>query len=255
MPRYLIRIEYDGTGFVGWQRQDNGPSVQAALEQAASAIIGGRQAVPVQGAGRTDAGVHATGQAAHLDLPGEFDPFKLPLALNAHLPGEIRVWAAAQVSPGFHARFDAIGRAYRYRILTRRVASALDRGRVWHVAAGLDVAAMQAAASLLVGRHDFTSFRAVQCQAQSPVRTLDHLSVTSEGEEVVLKAEARSFLHHQIRNITGTLVLVGKGKWQAGDVKAALAARDRAAAGPTAPADGLYLSRVDYPDQDKFSTG
>ncbi|XDZ65310.1 tRNA pseudouridine(38-40) synthase TruA [Alphaproteobacteria bacterium LSUCC0684] len=253
MPRYLVRVEYDGTGFVGWQRQDNGPSVQAALENAAGAIIGGRQAVAVQGAGRTDAGVHATGQAAHLDLPDPFDPFKLPLALNAHLPDEVRVLSAREVSPDFHARFDAIGRAYRYRILTRRVASALERGRVWHVAADLDIAAMQQAAAHLTGRHDFTSFRAAQCQAQSPVRTLDVLSIHQEGEEVAIVAEARSFLHHQIRNITGTLVLVGKGKWHPDDVATALASRDRSAAGPTAPPEGLYLSRVDYPEADTVS--
>lgn len=253
MPRYLVRVEYDGTGFVGWQRQDNGPSVQATLEDAAGAIIGGRQAVAVLGAGRTDAGVHATGQAAHLDLPDPFDPFKLPLALNAHLPDEVRVLSAREVSPDFHARFDAIGRAYRYRILTRRVASALERGRVWHVAADLDIAAMQRAAAHLTGRHDFTSFRAAQCQAQSPVRTLDVLSIHQEGEEVAIVAEARSFLHHQIRNITGTLALVGKGKWHPDDVATVLAARDRSAAGPTAPPEGLYLSRVDYPEADTVS--
>lgn len=248
MPRYLVRIEYDGAGFVGWQRQDNGPSVQACLEDAASAIIGGRQKVDVKGAGRTDAGVHATGQAAHFDLPDPFDPHKLPLALNAHLPADIRVWSAGDVSPEFHARFDAVGRAYRYRISTRRIASALERGRVWHVPSDLDIAAMQEAANHLIGRHDFTSFRAAQCQAQSPERTLDLLSLDRVGDEVALIAEARSFLHHQIRNITGTLVLVGKGKWRPDDVRLALEAKDRSAAGPTAPAEGLYLTRVDYPE-------
>lgn len=247
MPRYLITIEYDGGGYVGWQRQDNGPSIQAALEEAATSIIGGREAVAIQGAGRTDAGVHATGQAAHFDLPDSFDPQKLPLALNAHLPVDIRVLNARAVGAEFNARFDATGRAYRYRLLTRRVASAIDRGRVWHVGGALDLEAMAAAAAHLVGHHDFTSFRASHCQAQSPIRTLDTLRLEAEGEGVALIAEARSFLHHQIRNITGTLVLVGRGKWQPDDVRVALEARDRSAVGPTAPPDGLYLTKVEYP--------
>lgn len=247
MPRYCITIEYDGSGFVGWQRQDNGPSVQAELEAAGMAILGGRQAVPVQGAGRTDAGVHATGQAAHLDLPDAFDSMRLPLALNAHLPETVRVLSARRVADDFSARFDATGRAYRYRLMTRRIAPALERGRVWHVGAALDRAAMEAAASHLIGKHDFTSFRASHCQATSPVRTLDTLRLEDEDGGLALIAEARSFLHHQIRNITGTLVLVGRGKWQPEEVKVALEASDRRAAGPTAPPHGLYLTRVDYP--------
>ena len=247
MPRYLVTVEYDGGGFVGWQRQDNGPSIQAALEDAAGRIIGGRQTVAVQGAGRTDAGVHATGQAAHFDLPDDFDPARLPLALNAHLPETIRVLSARGVDAGFNARFDAVCRAYRYRMVTRRVAAALDRDRAWHVGRDLDQDAMVEAAGHLVGRHDFTSFRASHCQAKSPLRTLDVLRLEAEPAGLALVAEAQSFLHHQIRNIVGTLELVGRGKWTPGDVKAALDARDRSAAGPTAPPHGLYLTRVDYP--------
>ena len=247
MPRYLITIEYDGSDYVGWQRQDNGPSVQAALEAAATAIIGGRQQVAVQGAGRTDAGVHATGQAAHFDLPTSFDTAKLPLALNAHLPPSVRVLLAQSVADDFNARFDATGRAYRYRLWTRRIPPALERGRVWAVGGDLNVAAMEAAAAYLIGKHDFTSFRAAQCQAASPLKTLDQLRFENEENGLGLVVEARSFLHHQVRNITGTLVEVGRGKWPPEKVGEILAARDRPAAGPTAPAEGLYLTRVDYP--------
>ena len=201
----------------------------------------------VQGAGRTDAGVHATGQAAHFDLPEGFDPDRLPAALNAHLPETVRVLAAREVDGGFNARFDAVRRSYRYRMATRRVAPALDRGRVWHVGRGLDMDAMREAAAHLVGHHDFTSFRAAHCQAKSPVKTLDTLLVEEEDGGLALVAEAPSFLHHQVRNIAGTLELVGRGKWRPGDVKGALEAKDRAAAGPTAPPHGLYLTRVDYP--------
>ena len=247
MPRYLVTVEYDGGDFVGWQRQENGPSVQEELEVAASAITGGREKVAVQGAGRTDAGVHATGQAAHFDLPEAFDPARLPLALNAHLPDTIRVLSGRGVEDGFNARFDAVRRAYRYRMVTRRVAPALDRGRAWHVGRKLDLDAMSEAAGHLTGKHDFTSFRATHCQAESPVRTLDILKLEEEPAGVALVAEALSFLHHQIRNIAGTLELVGRGKWSPADVPAALEARDRSAAGPTAPPHGLYLTRVDYP--------
>ena len=248
MPRYLIRVEYDGTGYVGWQRQDNGPSVQAEIEAAATLIIGKREEVMVQGSGRTDAGVHATGQAAHFDLPVEFSLEKLPIALNANLPRDIRVRSAIAVSDEFHARFDASTRAYRYRILPRRVGTALEHTRVWHVPHTLDVAKMEEAAQHLIGNHDFTSFRATHCQAASPVKTLDHLSFVEDGEGIALIASARSFLHHQIRNITGTLVQVGLGKWTPDDVKTALEAKHRSAAGPTAPAHGLYLTDVQYPD-------
>jgi tRNA pseudouridine38-40 synthase len=248
MLRFLITIEYDGRGYIGWQRQDTGLSVQQCLEEAASAVTGGRQQVTVYGAGRTDAGVHATGQTAHFDLPRGITPNKLPLALNAYLPPDIRVLKAIMVDEDFHARFDAIGRAYRYQIHCRRIPSPLLIGRAWHVSADLDVAAMQMAAERLIGSHDFTSFRATQCQSKSPMRTMEILRF-EKGEDghLALIAEARSFLHHQIRNIAGTLVQVGKGKWTADDVSQALAARTRAAAGPTAPPEGLYLTRVDYP--------
>ena len=246
MPRFKITIEYDGTGLVGWQRQDNGPSVQAALEQAATAIIGNRYDVLIQGAGRTDAGVHALGQVAHFDLATDFDAYKMPLAFNAHLPDTIRVIDAEQVADDFHARFQATGRAYRYRLYTRRVASAIERGYVWHIAQPLDRAAMEEAASRLIGLHDFSTFRATHCQALSPVKTLDVLRFEEEPQGLTLIAEARSFLHHQIRNITGTLVQVGLGKWTADDVSTALAAKSRAAGGPTAPPDGLYLTSVSY---------
>lgn len=254
MPRFLIRIEYDGSGFVGWQRQDNGPSVQHCLEQAAAYLNNG-QPVTIQGAGRTDAGVHASGQAAHLDIfprtATAITAEKLPLALNARLPAVIRVLSARRVDDAFHARFDALERQYCYRILPRRVASALDRDRLWHYPcrggiADIDLQAMQQAAAILVGHHDFTSFRAVACQAASALRTLDSLQIEQHGEELRLHARARSFLHHQIRNITGTLMLVGSGKWQPQNVAAALAARDRSAAGPTAPPQGLYLTAVRY---------
>jgi tRNA pseudouridine38-40 synthase len=247
MPRYRITIEYDGSGFAGWQRQDNGPSVQAVLEDAATAITGNRQQVAVQGAGRTDAGVHATGQVAHFDLPAAFDTAKLPLAFNAHLPHEVRVLDALAVGDDFNARFDAVGRSYRYRLWTRRIAPALEKGRVWAVCAELDIRAMETATRCLLGKHDFTSFRATCCQAKSPVKTLDVLRFEEEENGLGFVVEARSFLHHQVRNITGTLVEVGRGKWQPDQVREALEARDRAAAGPTAPAEGLYLTRVVYP--------
>lgn len=245
--RFLIRIEYDGTPFVGWQRQTNGISVQQVLEDAAQTLSG--QPTLVQGAGRTDAGVHATGQVAHIDLPDKFDANRVTEALNA-LVGEwpITVIKAVAVDAQTHARFSAIGRRYLYRILARRTPPALLKDRVWHHKHPLNAEAMQLAADRLIGRHDFTSFRASHCQADSPVRTLDELQVVAQGEEIHLHVAARSFLHHQVRNITGTLALVGTGKWSADDVSAALEACDRSAAGPTAPACGLYLEDVVYED-------
>ena len=244
--RILITIEYDGTPFVGWQRQVSGLSVQQVLEEAAAELTGGD--VLVQGAGRTDSGVHATGQVAHLDVPDKFDANRVMEALNA-LTGDhpVTIRAAREVDAETHARFSATGRRYLYRILARRQPPALDRNRVWHHRGVLDAEAMQEAAGHLVGRHDFTSFRASQCQAESPVRTLDALRVERSGEEIHVHAAARSFLHHQVRNIVGTLAMVGSGKWTGDDVAAALAARDRSAAGPTAPPDGLYLTDVTYP--------
>jgi tRNA pseudouridine38-40 synthase len=243
--RYRLTLEYDGTPFVGWQRQDNGPSVQGALEAAIEKLSGER--VTVTGAGRTDAGVHALGQVAHFDLAKTFEPGKIRDALNYHLrPDPVSVLAAAEADEQFHARFSATARRYLFRILNRRSPPALEAGKVWHVSPKLDAEAMHAAAQFLVGQHDFTTFRAAECQAQSPVKTLDRLDVSQRGEEIHIEASARSFLHHQIRSFAGTLKLVGEGKWQPRDVKKALDARDRAACGPVAPPEGLYLVRVDY---------
>jgi len=245
LPRYKLTIEYDGTGLVGWQRQANGPSVQAVLESAVERFCGKR--VTVHGAGRTDAGVHALAQAAHLDLPREAAPDVIRNALNHHVkPAAVAVRAVERVGDTFDARRSARGRVYLYRILNRRAPPALERGRVWHVGPRLDAEAMHAAAQLLVGLHDFTTFRDTACQARSPVKTLDALEVRASGEEIRIEARARSFLHHQVRNMVGTLKLVGAGKWRAGDVAAALAARDRRAGGPTAPPQGLYLVEVIY---------
>ncbi|MPY72686.1 MAG: tRNA pseudouridine(38-40) synthase TruA [Alphaproteobacteria bacterium] len=245
MTRWKLTLEYDGRPFVGWQRQDNGPSVQAAVERAVAAFCG--ESATLFAAGRTDAGVHATGQVAHVDIAKGADADTVRDALNFHLkPDPVVVQSAEAAASDFHARFSATMRHYRYRILNRRPPPALDRGRVWHVGVPLDPAAMHAAAQILAGKHDFTSFRAVACQSDSPIKTLDAISVTAAGEEVHLRVQARSFLHHQVRNIAGTLKLVGEGKWTAGDVAAALAARDRSRAGPTAPPEGLYLIGVDY---------
>lgn len=247
MPRFKLTIEYDGRPYVGWQRQANGRTVQECLENAVAAFSGER--VEVAGAGRTDKGVHATGQVAHIELASrKFDANTVMKAINALIrPEPIAVVMAEAVSDDFHARFSAIERRYRYEILNRRAPAALDLGRVWHVATRLDVEAMQAAAQRLVGHHDFTSFRATQCQSASPEKTLDQLDIARDGDRVIAIARSRSFLHHQVRNMVGTLKLVGEGKWTADDVTAALEARARAAAGPTAPADGLYLTGVGYP--------
>ena len=244
--RIFITIEYDGTPFVGWQRQVTGMSVQQVLEEAAAELTGGD--ILVQGAGRTDSGVHATGQVAHLDVPDKFDANRVMEALNALIGDHpVTIRDAREVDGEAHARFSATGRRYLYRLLPRRQPPALDQGRVWHHRGALDAGAMQVAAAHLVGRHDFTSFRASQCQAESPVRTLDELRIEPQGEEIHIHAAARSFLHHQVRNIVGTLALVGVGKWTEDDVAAALAAKDRSAAGPTAPPEGLYLTGVTYP--------
>lgn len=247
MPRYALELEWVGTGLTGWQRQKDGLSVQQILEAAASRLALAEPVAAVA-AGRTDAGVHAEAMVAHLDLDRVMPPERLRDALNFHLqPHAVVVLRAAPAAALWHARFSAIGRAYRYRILDRASRPALLAGRVWHVAARLDEAVMQVAAHSLLGRHDFTSFRATACQARSPLRSLDRLSVARDGDLVEIIAEARSFLHHQVRNIVGTLKLVGEGRWPIARVADALAARDRAAAGPTAPADGLSLIRVRYP--------
>ncbi len=245
MPRYKLTIEYCGTGLVGWQRQAKGLSVQEALETAIHDFCGA--AVTVFGAGRTDAGVHALAQIAHVDLPRDNAPEVIRGAVNHHLrPHRVSVLAVEQVSQEFDARHSATARHYLYRILNRRAPPALEMGRVWHVAAPLDLAAMRAGARHLVGHHDFSTFRDSLCQAKSPVKTLDALDLSAEGEEIHIRARARSFLHHQVRNMAGTLKLVGLGRWQPADVAAALAARDRRAGGPTAPAAGLALVLVRY---------
>ena len=245
MPRYKLTIEYDGTPFVGWQVQDNGASVQGVLAEAVLAFAGERAVVG--GAGRTDAGVHALGQAAHVDLTKDWPPDTVRDALNAHLrPHPIAVILAERVADDFDARFSAIKRHYRYRIVNRRADLALDRHRAWRVPRPLDAAAMHDAAQRLVGRHDFTTFRSTECQAKSPVKTLDRLDVTRDGDEVRVATMARSFLHNQVRSMVGSLVHVGEGKWSADDLAAALAARDRTACRQVAPPQGLYLVRVEY---------
>jgi tRNA pseudouridine38-40 synthase len=247
MPRYKLILEYDGTGLVGWQRQANGLSVQEILETAVERYCG--EQLAVHGAGRTDAGVHALAQAAHIDLPKEAPTDVVRNALNQHVkPHAVSVVAVERVPDNFDARRSARGRVYRYRILNRRAPASLERGRVWHVGPPLDIAAMRDGAKLLLGKHDFTSFRDSECQAKTPVKTLDLLEVTREGDEVQIVARARSFLHHQVRNMVGSLKLVGAGKWRVERIGEALAARDRRAGGPTAPPEGLYLVEVIYPE-------
>ncbi|HEX2525082.1 MAG TPA: tRNA pseudouridine(38-40) synthase TruA [Geminicoccus sp.] len=246
MPRLALLVEYDGRPFLGWQRQGNGQSVQAVLEEALFRFSGER--IGVVGAGRTDTGVHATGQVAHLDLEREVDPGRLRAALNHYLrPQPVAVTEVRRVDERFHARFSAIGRAYRYRILTRRAPPTFDRGLVWHHPVPLDPEHMHDAAQVLIGYHDFSSFRATSCQARSPLKSLDLLHIHRDGEIVIVDVRARSFLHHQVRNIVGTLALIGSGKHPCGWMKDVLAARDRRLAGPTAPADGLTLVEVAYP--------
>ena len=245
MPRYKLVVEYDGTPFVGWQRQSNGRSVQQAIEEAVAGFAG--HAVRIQTAGRTDAGVHATHQVAHVDLAKEWPTDTVRDATNAHLkPEPVSILHAEIVPDTFNARMSARRRHYLYRILNRRAPAAIDLNRVWHVPWPLDADAMHAAAQTLVGRHDFTTFRAAECQADSPVRTLDRLDVARDGEEIRIAASARSFLHHQVRSMVGTLMLVGAGRWSAAEVREALEAKDRKRCGPTAPACGLYLVGVDY---------
>lgn len=245
MPRYKLTIEYDGGPFVGWQRQANGQSVQQVLETAIERFAG--EIVTIKGAGRTDAGVHALGQVAHVDLAGDWPVDTVRDAINAHVrPEPVSVVKAEGVAPEFDARFSATRRHYRYRINNRRAPPVLDRERVWWGSAPLDAAAMHAAAQPLVGRHDFTTYRNAQCQARSPVRTLEQLDVTTEGEEIVIRAAARSFLHSQVRSMVGTLKKVGEGRWPVEAPGDALAACDRTRSGPVAPAHGLYLVAVDY---------
>ena len=245
MPRYKLIIEYDGTPFSGWQIQDNAPTVQGALQTAVKAICG--EQVRVNGAGRTDAGVHALGQVAHCDIAKHFAPGRLRDGLNAHLrPSPIGVLSAEIVPDSFEARFSAIKRHYLYRITNSRANLALDVRRVWRVPRRLDTEAMHEAAQRLLGKHDFTTFRDTECQARSPEKTLDQLDVTRYGDAVHIVTSARSFLHSQVRSMVGSLVWVGEGRWRADDLAAALAARNRAACGPVAPPEGLYLVRVDY---------
>ncbi|THK37473.1 tRNA pseudouridine(38-40) synthase TruA [Ensifer sp. MPMI2T] len=247
MPRYRLTVEYDGSDYVGWQRQENGPSVQGAIEKAILSLTG--ETVSVRGAGRTDSGVHAMGQVAHADLTREWKTHTLRNALNAHLTlaGErVSILDAAEAPPDFDARFSAVRRHYLYRIISRRSPLALEARRAWWVPKTLDHEAMHEAAQRLVGYHDFTTFRSAHCQATSPLRTLDRLDVARSGDLIEIRATAQSFLHNQIRSFAGSLKLVGEGKWTADDLQAALEARDRKACGPVAPPGGLYFMQVDY---------
>jgi tRNA pseudouridine38-40 synthase len=241
-----LSVEYDGTPFMGWQRQAHGPSVQQAIEEAVAAITG--EAAVLHAAGRTDAGVHALAMAAHVDIAKEITPFRLAEGVNARLrPLPVSVLAAEAVADDWHARFSCIGRRYVYRIVNRRAPLALEAKKAWQVAVPLDAEAMNEAAKRLVGRHDFTTFRSAHCQSESPVKTLDRLGVVRSGETIEIQAAARSFLHHQVRSMVGCLQLVGRGKWSAQDLEAALVARDRAALGYNAPPDGLYFVEALYP--------
>ena len=246
MTRWRLTLEYDGRPFMGWQRQDHGSSVQQSLEEAIFRMTG--ELAAVHAAGRTDAGVHALAMAAHVEIEKGVTEHRLREGLNALVrPHPISVLAVDRMPDDWHARFSCIGRKYLYRILNRRAPPALDRGRVWHVAVPLDAEAMAEGAAMLVGRHDFTTFRSVQCQSDSPVKTLDRLDVRRVGEEVHIEAAARSFLHHQVRSMVGCLALVGRGQWQPGDIRRALDARDRAELGFNAPAEGLYFVEALYP--------
>jgi tRNA pseudouridine38-40 synthase len=245
MPRYKLILEYDGTPFAGWQRQAGDLTVQQVVEDAIEKMSGER--VAIQAAGRTDSGVHALGQVVSFDLSREWDPFRISEAVNYHTkPHPIAVVNCAAVGDSFEARFSATARHYEYRILNRRGRPALDDLRVWHCPMALDAMAMHEAGQMILGKHDFTTFRASECQAKSPVKTLDRLDISREGEMIVVRASARSFLHSQVRSMVGSLKLVGEGKWTASDFRAALNAADRSRCGPLAPPEGLYLVRVDY---------
>ena len=246
MTRFRLTVEFDGRPFMGWQRQAHGPSVQQAIEEAVRAIIG--EDATVHAAGRTDAGVHAEAMAAHVEITRPFNAFRLMEAINAKLrPHPIAIIDCAEVADDWHARFSCIGRRYVYRIINRRAPLALDQGRAWRVVQPLNSDAMHDAAQLLVGTHDFTTFRSVHCQSASPVKSIDQMRVQRFGNEIEVDVAARSFLHHQVRSMVGCLVLVGQGKWTAKDLKAALDARDRAALGFNAPPDGLYFIEAIYP--------
>ena len=247
MTRYALTLEFDGGPFMGLQRQDYGPSVQQAVEEAARSLTG--EDVRMHAAGRTDSGVHALGMVVHIDIAKPFEPFRLAEALNWHLkPHPIAVLAARVVADDWHARFSCLGRAYEYRIINRRAPLTLDAGKAWHVPRPLDAQAMHRAAQALVGLHDFTTFRSAHCQSASPVKTLDSLTVSREGDCVIVRTAARSFLHHQVRSMVGTLALVGLGQWAEDDVRAALDARDRTALGLNAPAHGLYFVAATFPE-------
>ncbi|MBC2777918.1 tRNA pseudouridine(38-40) synthase TruA [Parasphingopyxis marina] len=246
MTRFRLTIEYDGGPYMGWQRQPHGPSVQQAIEEAALAISG--EETLVYGAGRTDAGVHALAMAAHIDIEKSFTPFRLGEALNAKLRAEpIAILDCREVEEDWHARFSCTGRAYRYRIVNRRAPLALEAGKAWRIPRELDHQAMDEAAQLLVGKHDFTTFRSAHCQSDSALKTLDRLAVRREGDEVLVEAEARSFLHHQVRSMVGCLALVGQGQWRRDDLGAALEAADRSRLGLNAPPEGLYFVEAKYP--------
>lgn len=246
MTRFALTVEFDGRPFMGWQRQAHGPSVQQAIEDAAFSITG--EKAVLHAAGRTDAGVHGIAMRAHLDVGKEITPFRLMEALNARLRPDPVAILGCEVVPGdWHARFSCVGRSYVYRIVNRRAPLTLEAGLAWRVVQALDEAAMHEAAQLLVGKHDFTTFRSVQCQSESPLKTLDRLDVERQGEHVLIHAAARSFLHHQVRSMVGCLALVGMGRWSADDLRDALEVRDRQALGLNAPPDGLYFVKADYP--------
>lgn len=249
MTRFALTVEFDGGPFFGLQRQENGPSVQQSLEEAAQAVTG--EKVTLHSAGRTDSGVHALAMRSHVDIEKDIEPFRLTEALNAHLRPDPVAVIGCEVKPDdWHARFSCVGRSYEYRIRNRRAPLTLEKGRAWHVAKPLDADAMHEAAQALVGQHDFTTFRSAHCQSASPVKTLDRLEVSREGDAVLIRAAARSFLHHQVRSMVGCLSLVGQGTWRIDQVAQALAAQDRAALGLNAPPEGLYFVAARYPDEE-----